>query len=187
MAEKRNSEKRVELGVVGRPHGVKGAFRLSLHNPASKFLTTGGRVELDTTRDGGPLSEHRIAAVQRSGKHCIVSLEGIDRREQAEELTGARLLVPRDALPALEDGEFYVDDLMGIDVWQAGRLLGAIVESREQGGIEVVRVRGEDGDIEIPLVDEFVVSIDVRGGRVEVRDTEDLPHSERPPRSGDRV
>jgi 16S rRNA processing protein RimM len=187
LAEKENAGKCVEIGVIGRPHGIKGAFRLFLYNPSSQVLRIGQGVRLCSPPPGGESSARLVAAVQRSGKYCIVRLEGIERREQAAELTGAHLLVSRGDLPRLDDGEFYVDDLIGLDVWQDGRLLGAISGSREQGGVEVINVSDGERDLEIPLVGEFVVDIDFSGRRVEVRDTGDLPSTPRAARRDERV
>lgn len=175
--------------MVGRPHGVRGAFHLFLHNPSSSAIQTVGSVQIARRGDGpgSPPSEHRVAAVSRSGRRCVVALEGFDRREQAEGLAGARLLVRRSALPRLEDGEVYVADLIGLEVFQAGARLGAIASSREQGGVEVLLVRGEAEEIEIPFVEGFVAAVDVAGGRLEVENTDDLPRAPLRPRSEGRV
>jgi 16S rRNA processing protein RimM len=187
LTDNRNAEKSVEIGVVGRPHGVRGAFRLFLYNPSSQIIQTVESVRLAPKEPGAAPSEHRVAAVSRAGKHCIVSLEGFERREQAEEITGARLLVPRSALPHPEDGEVYVEDLMGIDVFQGPLRLGSVAGSREQGGVEVLSVVGESDEIQIPLVTDFVVAIDLAGGRMEVENTDDLPRTPRHARSAERV
>jgi 16S rRNA processing protein RimM len=171
------SQRRVEIGVVGRPHGVRGALHVFLHNTASDILKEIDGVELSAT--GREPAAYRISDVRRAAKSCIVALEGVDRRELAEALTGARVLVPRAALPALEDGEYYVDDLIGLEVLSGGRLVGEVIGSRAQGGIEVLTVRGELVDVEVPFVAEYIIAVDIDDARIEVGEIGDLPTTAR--------
>jgi 16S rRNA processing protein RimM len=187
LTDNSNAEKSVEIGVIGRPHGVKGAFRLFLHNPSSNILQKGKSVRIVFAKDGAHPSERRIAAVQRSGKHCVIALDGVDRRELAEQLTGARLHVLRSELPDLDENEFYVEDLLGLEVWENEKRLGAIVGSRDQAGVEVLFVVEGEVEIEMPLIDDFIVHIDLAGRRLEVRDTGDLPRSVHRTRSSEGV
>jgi 16S rRNA processing protein RimM len=172
-----SKEKRVEIGVVGRPHGVRGALHVFLHNPASEILNEVESIFLDA--GGADAAAYRIAEVRRAGKGCVVALEGVDSRDRAEALTGARVLVLRSALPRLDEGEYYVDDLMGLEVRSSGRILGTVTGSRAQGGIEVLTVRGEVHDIDVPLVEEYIVAIDLAAARIEAKDTDDLPRTAR--------
>jgi 16S rRNA processing protein RimM len=177
LSKESSAEKCVEIGVVGRPHGVRGALHVFLHNPASEILKEVESVVLET--GGADAAAYRIADVRRSGKSCVVVLDGVDSRVRAEALTGARVIVPRSALPPLDEGEYYVDDLMGLEVRSEGRLLGTVTGSRAQGGIEVLTVRGEAHDIDVPLIAEYVVAIDLAAARIEARDTDDLPRTAR--------
>ena len=169
------TERLVELGVVGRPHGVRGEVRVFLHNSGSDILQTVEQVLIES-EEGSPRS-FGIASVRDAGKHQLVGLVGVTSRDAAEQLKGARLLLPRDQLPRLEEGELYVDDLIGLEVMCENRVLGTVRESREQGGIEVLTVAAEGEEIEIPLVERYVVTVAVDRGRIEVRDVEELPRT----------
>ena len=175
MSEGNSAEKHVEIGVVGRPHGVRGAVHVFLHNPASEILE--GIQSVVLVAGGAGARTYRLADVRRAGKGSIVAFAGVERREEAEKLTGARVQVPRSAFPRLEAGEYYVADLMGLEVSAEGRRIGTVVESRSQGGVEVLTVRGEGYDLEVPLVVDYVVAIDVAAGRLEIRGAEDLPRT----------
>jgi 16S rRNA processing protein RimM len=180
LSEKDSAEKSVEIGVVGRPHGLRGALHIFLHNPASEILCEVESVAL--AAKGADAVRYRVAEVRRAAKSCIVALEGVDSRERAEALTGARVHVPRAALPRLDAGEYYVADLIGLEVRQAGTRLGAVTGSRAQGGIEVLSVHGEECEIEVPFVADYVVEVDLPAARIEVRDTDDLPKTAHPVR-----
>jgi len=181
-----NEERSVEIGVIGRPHGVRGSLHVFLYNPTSEILS-----EIESVRiavaGSGVAPSYRVAAASGAGKRCVITLEGVDRREQAEALNGARILVPRSALPRLDDGEYYIDDLIGLAVRSAGLPIGTVISSRAQGGIEVLTVRGEACDVEVPLVADYVVGVDLAAGRIEVKDIDDLPRTALPARRDEGV
>jgi 16S rRNA processing protein RimM len=176
-----SADRRVEIGVVGRPHGVRGSLHVFLHNAASSILEEVESLEL-AAADSGIASSYRVVAAGRAGKQHVVTLEGVGTREAAEALNGHRILLPRSALPRLDDGEYYVDDLMGLEVCSAGLPVGTVISSRAQGGIEVLTVRGDVYDIEVPLVADYVVGIDLAAARIDVGSIDDLPRTERPAR-----
>jgi len=124
-----------------------------------------------------PPRSHEIAAARFAGKHHLVALDGVGSRAAADRLKGARVLVPRDELPGLEEGEFYVDDLIGLEVTCENRVLGEVRSSRAQGGIEVLTVESKGEQIEIPVVEQYVVAVRVEHGSIEVRDVEELPRT----------
>jgi len=165
----------VEIGVLGRPHGVRGALRVHLHNPSSDLLE---RIdELLLVDERGLEARFAVLHYQQAPRHGLMVLDGVDTRERALELKGARLFVERGELPALRDGEFYVRDLIGLDVVVGEEVLGVISGSLDRGGVEVVLVAAGDEEIEIPLADRFVEELDVAGRRLRVRDVGDLPRS----------
>lgn len=162
---------------------MRGELRAILYNPASDILE-----RLDTVfivpagRDPAGAARPAVIAGIRRGPHtALLTLEGVADRDTAAELKGSRLLVPRAALPPAADDEFYVDDLIGLEVRSGDARLGAISGSREQGGIEVVAVAldpppdGSLEEIEIPLVERFVVRLSISEGFLAVREIDDLP------------
>lgn len=170
------ADQMVELGVLGRPHGVRGTLRVFLHNPQSSTLERVDSVLLKTG-DGRDPTRHAIVQYQPGPKHGLLVLEGVKTREDAQALKGAAVLVPTDALPSPGRGEFYIKDLVGLEVVCDGGVLGKVVTSSDRGGVEVITVVDGDIEFEIPLVEEFVVDLDLRSGKLTVRDVDDLPRS----------
>jgi 16S rRNA processing protein RimM len=124
-----------------------------------------------------------ISKTRNSGRHLLVAFDGVDDREAAAGLSGQRIMIPRQELPALDEDEVYVDDLIGLEVRCDGRPIGRVSGSREQGGAEVLIVTTGDEELQVPLVEQYVVAVDVGQGRVEVREIDELP---RAPLSGSR-
>ena len=104
----------VEVGIVARPHGVRGEVRVALHWDGSDALGSAPEVLLRLPRRG----ERRLAVVQarKVPKAVLLRLEGVESRDDAELLRGARVLVPREAMPALGPGEYYLCDLVGAEL-----------------------------------------------------------------------
>ena len=162
----------MEIGVVGRPHGVDGKIRIYLHNSESNALVGTQRFYLDAGQ--GP--ESRVLPNLRESANFLVGcIEGCSSRTEAEQLKGAKILIARKEFPDLEEDEFYVDDLIGLEAWEGELLIGKVVSSRRQGDIEVVTVKNEAYEVGIPLVDAFVVSIEFDVGRILFCDTDRLP------------
>lgn len=180
MAKQRSENSLIELGVVGRPHGVRGEIRFIAYNARSEAIVQDKTVFIGNSNE--PVS-YKVASV-RPGPGCLLlRLEGVSDREQAAEMTGAKMFVNREDLPPLQPDEFYVEDLIGAEAWDGETLLGKISSSREQSGVEIVTVTGESDEIEVPLVDDFVKSIDLNSKRLVLVNTEALPRN---PLAGNR-
>ena len=121
-------------GVVGRPHGLDGSFHVVSPRPALLALGT-------TVRAAGREAE----IVRRAGTddRPIVRLDGVDTREAADALRGTELLVPRSVAPALEEDEWWAEDLVGCRVVDGDRALGRVVRLVPLPSCEVLEVAPE--------------------------------------------
>jgi 16S rRNA processing protein RimM len=113
-----------------------------------------------------------IVASSRPHKSgALVVFEGIADRDRAEELRGLWLEVPRSEVPAAEPGTYYEYELLGCRCFVGGEELGRVEELREDGGGLLLIVDDGERRIPVPFVREFLASVDVAGGRIEL----DLP------------
>ncbi len=164
----------VEIGVVGRAHGIAGAVHIFLHNPDSDILSS---VESVVLEDMSGRKVFRIVEMRRGAKMPVARFEGVSTRTEAEKLKGAKIVVPRDALPSLSEEEFYVADLIGLEVWNDENRIGVVTSSRPQGEIEMITVTGESVSVEVPLVEDFVVKVDIPNRKIFLTDVGLLPSS----------
>lgn len=157
----------LELGVVVRAHGVRGAVGVRLHNPASTALRSVAEVFLER---GGTTQRLRCRQVGGSGELALLVLEGVSDRGGAEALRGARVLVERAALPPLEPDQYYYQDLIGcLAEDEQGRPLGEVAEVFSAGASDVLVVRDADSERLIPLVDQWVTEVDLEARRIRVQ------------------
>jgi 16S rRNA processing protein RimM len=148
-------------GQVGRPHGLDGSFYVTGARAALLGLGT-------TVRVAGRVAE----IVRRAGtdERPIVRLDGIGDREAAAALRGAELLVPRAVAPALEEDEWWAEDLVGCAVADGGRALGRVSRLLALPSCEALEVAPEGGGevFLVPLVRDAVRSVDVEGKVIDV-------------------
>ena len=145
------------IGVLGRPHGLRGELALRPHNAGSRDL--GGLTEL-ILEQGGARVTRRLQAIRRSTDGWLVRFVGIDSRTDAEPLTNVPVRVRRAALPPLREGEFFVADTVGCEVRTTeGRRLGQVADVFWNGAHDVLQVKGE-GELLSPAVPTYLQSFD---------------------------
>ena len=161
------------VGVLGRPHGLRGEITLRPHNVAGGDL--GLVTELILERAGGaagvrqPVQEvRRLESIRPGAGGWLVKFAGVDTRTDAEPLTNVPVRVRRTALPPLDPGEYFVADTIGCDVFaEEGRRLGVVADTVWNGAHDVLLVKGEgEGELMIPAIGEFVRTVDVTARKV---------------------
>ena len=156
---------RVVLGKIVSVHGVRGAVKVYSHtDPLDNVLDY---AEWSLNRG----SEQRAVSVlggRVQGRVLVVNLKGIDDRNKAEELVDFEISIASDALPELEDGDFYWHQLEGLQVVnQEGQLLGKVDHLLETGSNDVMVVKPCAGSVDqrerlLPyLPGQFVIKVDL--------------------------
>ena len=76
----------------------------------------------------------------------VVRFAGVDSRDAAEALVGQTLMVPADDRPELEEGEFHLLDLVGLEARLSadGEAIGS-VSDLISGGNELLEIKTPDG------------------------------------------
>ena len=153
---------RLCIGVVVAAHGIKGALRIKAFTADPADLTAYGPL----TGDAGQKWQLKSASVDAKGV-VTAKIDGVEDRNQAEALKGAKLYIERGALPEADEDEFYIADLIGLPAENpAGEPLGTIKAVFNFGAGDVVEVSGEQGEILVPFTLKAVPVVDVKAGRV---------------------
>ncbi|NJL92570.1 MAG: 16S rRNA processing protein RimM [Anaerolineae bacterium] len=157
------------VGKVLRPHGVRGELRLQVltsYPERLKHLATALLV-----RDVDAPDDAQRYPVERARLHqefAILKLEGIEDRESAETLRNYLLAVPLDEAVPLEPEEFYVFQLIGLEmVTDADLVLGTVTDILETGANDVYVVHSERyGELLIPAIEPVIQKIDLENRRI---------------------
>jgi 16S rRNA processing protein RimM len=143
---------KVNVGRVGKPHGLKGAFAVEDASEAEERFALGAQLFVN----GEPAE---IVESKRAGGRPVIRLDRPVER-------GAELQVPRNSLPEPEEGSYYVFQLVGLEVEEEGEALGRVVEVAPGVANDVLEL---DTGLALPLVDACVQEVDLDAGRIVVR------------------
>lgn len=168
--------KTVTVGMVRRAHALKGELFVELATDHPDHVFALGRV-LEVS-GGGPIGMAGRLTVTSARPHSggyILGVEEIDDRTLAERYRGRRLSVPEDRLLELQEDEFFLHDLRGLELRnEDDEVLGTIAEVHQAGSTAILDVDRDDGEMMVPFVDAIVLEVDVDGGYVRIRPPEGL-------------
>jgi 16S rRNA processing protein RimM len=153
---------------IGAPFGIKGLVKVrSLSGELEHLL----KLRQVTLRQGGAERVLEVEESEASFPSFVMKFRGIDSPEDAKALTGAEILVDREQAAPLEKGEFYIEDLKGLEVYATGQneALGVISDILEGGNGSLAELRLNAGGTRlVPFRDEFFGTIDMKGRRAEL-------------------
>ena len=159
-------KKLVLLGHVAGAHGIRGEVVIKTY--------TGDPAGIDAY---GPLSDatgtktYKLKVVRVMPKGVVVRVAGIADRNAAEALRGTALHAPRSALGKTDPGEYFYEDLIGLEaVDPAGNRIGLIKAVENFGAGDLLEL-ARDGIAKtefVPFVEAYVPDVDIVAGRVTV-------------------
>ena len=153
------------MGRIAAPFGIKGWVKVQTFSE-----DPGALLESDSWRIGrdDQQRDYNVAESQQHSNTLVARLEGIEDRDQAYALRGLEISVPRSALPAPAENEYFWADLIGLDVInQHGVVLGKVDSLMETGAHDVLVIKGSKEHL-IPFIDAFVGTVDVEAGTIAV-------------------
>ncbi len=158
--------RRILVGEIGRPHGVRGLVKIRAYTEDPAALSAYGPL----TDEAG--ARRYAVTLLAEG---LARIEGIADRDAAARLTGTKLYVERDRLPATEEDEFYLADLEGLRaVGPDGAEIGRVRAVEDHGGGAFLVLDTRRGETLVPFTRAAVPEVDVAGGRVVVVPPEEV-------------
>ncbi len=158
------ADKRILMGVVGRPHGVRGLLHVHSYTADPADLAGYGPLEDESGRRwtlawrGAGVAELRDEAGTR-----------IADRSAAERLVNTRLYLDRARLPAPAPDEFYLADLVGLRaVARDGAELGAVAAVHDYGAGVSLEIAGSGPPLLVPFTRAAVPAVELGAGRLVV-------------------
>lgn len=164
------------IGKIVAAQGMKGEVRVYPESDfPERFLEPGTRWLL-RSHASQPEPIELIRGRYLDGKRLyVVQFAGVTDRTQAEALRDGQLFVPEGDRPPLEEGEFHILDLIGLEVFdQTTQVLVGTVISIIQAGNDILEVQRDQTGVEkaqtllIPFVDAIVPVVDLQQRRIEV-------------------
>jgi 16S rRNA processing protein RimM len=164
---------RVCMGVIGAPHGVRGAVRVKSFTDAPQAIANYGELE---DEGGERRFTLRVIGTAKGDGMVIAALSGVADRDRAEALRGLGLYAPRDALPATAEDEFYHADLVGLlAVLPDDTPVGRIIAVHDFGAGDMIEIARDSGPPAlVPFTRAAVPAVDIAGGRLVIDPPEGL-------------
>ncbi|MGK2286606.1 ribosome maturation factor RimM [Pedomonas sp. V897] len=153
--------KSILLGVITGPQGLQGEVRIR------PFTDDPGGLERYKTLHAGNRTL-TVVKVRVQPNGVIARFREITDRTAAEQMRGVELSIPREALPAPEEGEFYQIDLIGLTaVTPDGAVIGEVVAIPNYGSSDLLEIRTTAGKTHlVPFIDDAVPDVLQDEGRI---------------------
>ena len=167
----------IEVGRIADAWGVKGWFKVLPHSADPQALFSSKRWFLQPSERGAKTFDGTVLLRVREAKEhsdsVVARADGVEDRNTAEALRGARIFVPRSSFATAGDNEYYWVDLLGLDVVnREGVVLGQVRELLSTGPQTVLVVEyqeeGKPQERMIPFVAAYVDGVDLAARRINV-------------------
>lgn len=156
------SDKYLEAGKIVNTHSFRGEVKIQSWCDTPEFLTQFGELFLDEAGE----KKLEIIKARVSNNMVICSFEGIDTEEAAIKLKNSVVYIKRDDV-ALEDGTFFIRDLIGLEVFDfADKNIryGELSDIFSNGANDVYVIKTDSGEVLIPNVPAFVKKVSLEEG-----------------------
>ncbi|WP_096607883.1 ribosome maturation factor RimM [Calothrix sp. NIES-2100] len=168
----------LDIGKIVAAQGLAGELRVYPNTDFPERFEVAGKRWLLRPGETEPQPVELLAGRYVEGKNVyVIKLAGVDDRNQAEDLRDSKLMVPASDRPELAEDEFYVPDLLGLEVFlqASGELLGKVVDIIPAGHdlLEVeldpeFAPNKKHKKVLIPFVEAIAPVVDLQAGRIEV-------------------
>ena len=163
----------VSVGKILNFHGVKGEAKLGYTKNREEFLS---KLETVYIQFNDEYKEFEISNLKFTPKCAIIKFKGIDSLNDIIEYKGCLVFVKEDvAREHLEEDEFLIDELVGLNVYDGETRVGAIVGVSNNGANDLLSVKTNSKKVcLVPFVKAIVLSVDIKAKRVQINNIEGL-------------
>jgi 16S rRNA processing protein RimM len=165
------SEQFVEIGKIVAAQGLKGEVRIYPSSDFPERFLQPGKRWIQRSPNSDPQTIELIKGRYLDGKGLyVVQFAAVDDREAAEALIGSKLLVLQSDRPPLEEDEFHILDLIGLEVVDQATqtIVGKVVQLISAGNDLLEVERSDQTRVLIPFVKAIVPVVDLEQRRIEI-------------------
>ena len=159
--------KYLEIGQIVNTFGIKGMVKIK---PFTDDINRFDRLKKIYISNKNGKKEYQIQEIKYHKNMVLMKLEGIDTPEQADLLRQSYLLVDRADEEPLEEGVYYIVDLLGLEVYtDDNKLLGKVEDIFNTGSNDIYVVKDEMGkQILLPGIPDVLKNVDLEKGKITV-------------------
>ena len=152
------------IGEITKPQGVQGELKL---RPITCDPSRFENMDYAFLKEGEGYRRVNIS-VRRAGADAVfLRMEGVNTRNDAEEMRGTMLYIDRAHAVELDEDSTFICDLMGLKgVLTDGGEIGRIIDVMQPGGNDVYVFKGKRGEVLVPALKSVVVKVDLAAGEM---------------------
>ena len=156
----------LKIGVITSTHGLKGEVKVFPTTDPERFDYL-EYVLLDTGKEKRRLTVERYRFFKNL---VILKFREINDINDIERYKGHELWIAREDAQKLEEGEYYIGDLIGLTVFlEDGSRFGILEDVMETGANDVYVVRTDDGkEVLLPAIPDCILDVDLEGEKMTV-------------------
>ncbi len=152
--------KLILLGKILKPHALKGMMSCYLENTEDSSLKPGKKIVINS-------QTYEVESINfHNSKKTMIKLKNVDHINDLGAILNQDIYIDREEIDC-EDGEIILNDLINLDVVSNGLVQGRVDNFYSNGAQDILVVKGKT-PIEIPLIDQFIKSIDLNKNTIEV-------------------
>ena len=157
--------KYLEIGQIVNTFGIKGMVKIK---PFTDDINRFDRLKKIYISNKNGKKEYQIQEIKYHKNMVLMKLEGVDTPEQADLLRQSYLLVDRADEEPLEEGVYYIVDLLGLEVYtDDNKLLGKVDDIFNTGSNDIYVVKDEMGkQILLPGIPDVLKNVDLEKGKI---------------------
>ena len=155
----------LEIGQIVNTFGIKGMVKVK---PFTDDIRRFDELKTVYVEKNGSQTEYEIEEVKYHKDMVLIKFKGIDKVEQAEVLRNSYLTVSRDSVEKLEEGRYYIVDLLGLEVYTDEQiLLGTLEDIFNTGSNDIYVVKDKQGkQILLPAIQDVIKQIDIENKKI---------------------
>ena len=156
----------LQVGLITTTHGIRGEVKVFPTTDDPHRFEVLPSILLDT---GKELCELEIQRVKYFKQFVILKFKDVDDINEIEPYKGKSLYVTRDMAVPLKENEYYIGDLIGMEVFlEDGSYFGTLKDVMETGANDVYIVQTEDREVLIPAIKDCILKVDVEDNKMTI-------------------
>lgn len=155
----------LEIGQIVNTFGIKGMVKVK---PFTDDIRRFDELKTVYIEKNSNQTEYEIEEVKYHKDMVLIKFKGIDKVEQAEMLRNSYLTVSRESVEKLEEGRYYIVDLLGLEVYTDEQiLLGTLEDIFNTGSNDIYVVKDKQGkQILLPAIQDVIKQIDIENKKI---------------------
>ena len=156
------TERFIEMGQIVAPSGIRGEVKINAFCQVADFAGYAPFYD-----ENGHTLKVKVSRIFKN--QVIAFVNDVCNRNDAESLRGTKLFVERKSLPALNEREYYVCDLIGMQVLYNNAVIGTVLDVPNYGASDILQVKKSDGsELLLAMCPTTILNVDLENRQIMV-------------------